>query len=516
LVNRGTGDFNGSAIDAIRLSTDNLPGNDTFLANFNFTGSIPAGGSVLRQQLVTLPLATEGQRHLVITADIGNAVFEHLREDNNTTVSSAIDVTLASLPNLQVTSVTPPLGAFSSQPTTVHFVVTNTGTGPTTSAIWYDAVYLSTDGVLDSGDIYLGAKVNPGFLEPAGSYASSLQVTLPRGIQGDYQLIVVTDSNNHVFENQFETDNVKASATFPVTLTPPPDLQVESVSGPFTAFSGSPAKVSWTVTNNGPGRTLETQWLDDVYLSTDTTLDAADVRLGRLVHQGVLNSGASYSVVNQPMMLPVGIAGNYYFIVVTDVFDQVYENVFEQNNSRSSAAVTNVILTPPPDLVPTFDIIPTSLGAGRDLRVTFTVTNNGISPTVENNWVDRLYLSTDATLDENDLLVQSKTHYGNIGVFESYTDFLDARLPWSAAPGNYYLILATDSTDNVFELENSNNVIATEAAIPLAIEPPDLMPTDLTIPGTLLAGQTISASWTVQNTGVGSTNVSRRMTSFSR
>jgi hypothetical protein len=510
LVNRGTGDFNGSAIDAIRLSTDNLPGNDTFLANFNFTGSIPAGGSVLRQQLVTLPLATEGQRHLVITADIGNAVFEHLREDNNTTVSSAIDVTLASLPNLRVTSVTPPLGAFSSQPTTVHFVVTNTGTGPTTSAIWYDAVYLSTDGVLDSGDIYLGAKVNPGFLEPAGSYASSLQVTLPRGIQGDYQLIVVTDSNNHVFENQFETDNVKASATFPVTLTPPPDLQVESVSGPFTAFSGSPAKVSWTVTNNGPGRTLETQWLDDVYLSTDTTLDAADVRLGRLVHQGVLNSGASYSVVNQPMMLPVGIAGNYYFIVVTDVFDQVYENVFEQNNSRSSAAVTNVILTPPPDLVPTFDIIPTSLGAGRDLRVTFTVTNNGISPTVENNWVDRLYLSTDATLDENDLLVQSKTHYGNIGVFQSYTDFLDARLPWSAAPGNYYLILATDSTDNVFELENSNNVIATEAAIPLAIEPPDLMPTDLTIPGTLLAGHTISASWTVQNTGVGSTNVSRR------
>lgn len=510
LANRGTGDFTGTITDAIRLSTDTVVGNDAFLANFNFTGTIAAGGSVLRQQLVTLPLATEGQRYLVFTTDAGGGVFEHLGENNNSTLSSVIDVTLAPLPNLRVTSVTPPVSAFSSQSTIVNFVVTNTGSGPTTAAVWYDAVYLSSDGVLDSSDVYLGAQVNPGFLEPAGSYASSLQVTLPRGIAGDYQLIVVTDSDNRVFENQFENDNVTVSAVFPVTLTPPPDLQVQSVTGPFSAFSGGPANVSWTVVNNGTGRTLETAWFDDVYLSTNTTLDGSDLRLGTVLHTGFINAGATYSVVNRPFNLPVGISGDYFFIVVTDSQNNVYENVFEQNNVGNSAASTDVRLTPPPDLVPTFTTLPATLSAGREFNVAFTVTNNGISPTVENNWSDRLFLSTDAVLDATDLLVQSKTHYGNVGVFQSYSETLTSSLPWSVSAGNYFLILATDFTDAVFELENANNIVSSATAIPVTVAAPDLVPQTLAAPTALTAGQIISATWTVQNSGIGSTNVSRR------
>lgn len=510
LANRGTGDFAGTITDQIRLSTDAVVGNDTLLANFPFTGLIPAGGYVEREQLVTLPIATEGERFLVLTTDVTAQVYEPFGENNNTTLSSAIAVTLAPLPNLQVTSVTPPTGAFSSQPTTVHYVVTNTGTGPTAAPIWYDAVFLSTDDILDPSDTYLGMQANPGFLALDGSYASSITVTLPRGISGDYQLLVVTDYNNHVFENLGESDNATASPVFSVTLTPPADLQVQSVTGPFSAFSGAPANVSYTIENAGDGRTLEASWYDDVFLSTDQTLDASDVRVGRFLHSGALNAGATYSVIMQPVDLPIGIEGDYYFIVVTDTFNQVYENIFEGNNVAASSASTNVRLTPPPDLVPTFDTLPTSLSAGRSFETAFTVTNWGITPTVEHNWRDYLYLSSDPVLDATDTLLQSKTHYGNLGVFQSYSETFAPVIPWTITPGNYFLILATDADDRVFEIENDNNVVVTTAAIPLTIEAPDLITTSLNAPAAILAGQPFTASWTVSNQGIGSTTISRR------
>src|SRR5690606_21581247 len=157
--------------------------------------------------------------------------------------------------------------------------------------------------------IYLGLQANPGFLEPGGWYASRITVTLPRGISGDYWLLVVTDHEDRVFENLGESDNVTGSSGCAVTLTPPPALRAQCVTGPFSAFSGAAANVSFIVENGGDGRTLETSWYDEVYLSIDETLDVGDVRVGRFLHSGPLNAGATYAVVNQPVELPVGIEG---------------------------------------------------------------------------------------------------------------------------------------------------------------------------------------------------------------
>ena len=121
----------------------------------------------------------------------------------------------------------PPAEAFSSQQAVVEWVVTNNGTGSTSAPVWYDAVWLSTDSVHDGSDTYMGAVANPSYLNPGDSYVSSLTVTLPQGIQGDYWFIIQTDSSNHVYEHNRENDNIGVEEETHVTLTPPPDLQVE-------------------------------------------------------------------------------------------------------------------------------------------------------------------------------------------------------------------------------------------------------------------------------------------------
>lgn len=506
LANRGTGNFTGTINDQVRMSSDAAIGGDSFLANFSFTGTIPAGGFVERLQSVTLPIETEGDRWIVITADSQNQAFEHDDEGNNATISDPISVKLAPLPNLQVTLITPPTDARSSQTTSIDFVVTNTGTGPTSSPVWYDQVYLSTDGLLDAGDIYLGRFANPGFLVVGESYVQRVDVTLPRGIDGDFQIIVHTDSTNSVFEDDGEDDNITASSAFTVTLTPPPDLQVQSIAPVLSAFSGQLVDLSWTIVNEGTGRTAETSWWDDVYLSDDDQI-GGDTYLGRVRHNGFLDPDQTYTASGQ-FRLPTGIEGDYYFMVRTDTFNNVYENVFESNNDGISATATNVNLTPPPDLVPTLDGVPTELDGGRSFSVTYTVANNGFTQTVSGGWQDELWLSADDVLDSGDIRLSAVSRGASLGPFQSYQHTFSSVLPWTLLEQDYRLIVVTDALDREFEVDNENNSVVS-GPISLTTSPPDLAVAAVSAPSSVNAGSIVDFSWQVVNQGVGATNTSR-------
>ena len=63
-------------------------------------------------------------------------------------------------------------------------------------------------------------------------------------------------------------------------------------------------------------------------MSADETIDGGDYLVGQVTHTGTLNSGESYSV-SHDAVLPVGVSGDYFFIVQTDAQDGVFEHVFE-------------------------------------------------------------------------------------------------------------------------------------------------------------------------------------------
>src|SRR5262245_20475665 len=82
------------------------------------------------------------------------------------------------------------------------------------------------------------------------------------------------------------------------------DLALVAVPGPISAQAGSVIGITWTVANQGDQAT-STAWFDQVYFSTDATLDAGDDLLGGSLHaeETPLAPGASV-VVQRSALLP--------------------------------------------------------------------------------------------------------------------------------------------------------------------------------------------------------------------
>ena len=88
-----------------------------------------------------------------------------------------------------------------------------------------------------------------------------MKVTLPVGVSGSYYIIVDTDAGGAVFENGATANNVLAtSSPTTVNLTPPPDLQVNSVAAVGTSvLAGHSLSIQYTVeSEHGPEYSLFT------------------------------------------------------------------------------------------------------------------------------------------------------------------------------------------------------------------------------------------------------------------
>ena len=77
------------------------------------------------------------------------------------------------------------------------YTVSNTGTRATREDRWIDRVFLSRDGSLDSGDYLLGSFDRIGALGAGESYQETLDLALPLGIEGDFTIIVETDTTSN-------------------------------------------------------------------------------------------------------------------------------------------------------------------------------------------------------------------------------------------------------------------------------------------------------------------------------
>ncbi|MFI5379361.1 MAG: CARDB domain-containing protein, partial [Tepidisphaerales bacterium] len=502
--NLGPAAANGSWYDFVYLSSDKNPADGSLAGQFPVTATIAAGASLTRTQDISLPATLNGTFYVIVVAN-GYGNLPEVSTANNTAASnSTLTVTLAPYPDLIVTSVTDPPTAFSGQNITVTWQVKNIGTGPTTTPLWYDQVYISPTPTFSTNDFPLGRAVNPSYLDVGQSYSTTATFTVPDSYAGTFYLIVQADVYNGV--NEFgpggKENNITAGGAVDIKLTPPPNLAVQSVLAPSGAFSGQAVSVSWQVGNTGPGATLagDSSWFDGLYLSTTPSVTAASLRLGDFQHTGVLTAGQSY--LNQALVaLPVGISGQYYFVVVADEFQQVFENGLLLDNTRASSGTT-VALTPPPDLAVTSITAPSSILAGHTLSVTYTVANEGSTATPNAYWLDSLYISTKPTLDNTATLIGSQRYPALLNPGDTYQGNVSGQLPYDIS-GNYYVFVQTNSDGTVFELDTTNNVASAPMSVTYA--PPDLVVKSVSAPTALQSGAAVLASWTVANQGAGDT-----------
>lgn len=409
-------------------------------------------------------------------------------------------------PDLVVTSVTAPSTSYSGRKIEVTWVVKNAGVGITTVPDWRDQLYIQPDSVFNvNSAVMLEYKSNISALNINESYESKMEVTLPEGIGGKFYIFVYTDRNNSQLELS-EDNNFKRSAAIQISLTPAPDLIVNSFIVPSQTYNGQKIPVSFTIKNRGAGPTVTSGWYDYIYLSQDSVIDNKAIYLRSFERQGILKKDSSYTI-NDSVKIPHDVFGKYYLIIQSDKYNSVYEYTGESNNIKT--AQVQVLVVAAPDLAVQSVSLPTAGFSGKKVKLQWTVKNGGTSETFESGWYDRLYLSKTASLDEKTATVLSTVHhYGAVKADSNYTVSDSFAIP-NGLSGDYYLFVKTDFDSRVFEYTyEDNNILKSTNVIKITLTPwADLQVTTIAAEPGLTAGRPALISYTVKNAGSGPVTV---------
>ncbi len=487
------------------------------VGTFAETNELTNGSEYGGQATVIPPAGISGDYYFFVVTNSDGAVFENGLTANNIGVSSVVFVNPAVLPQLDVTSINVPSAALASHALTFSYTVANVGAAGVSVNSWSDAYYLSPTPAFNAATaISLGSKAIDAALSAGSGYSEGVNVTLPDGISGTYYLLVETDSGNAILQ-QTRADDLEASGSIQIS-SQPADLAVTAASAPSMGSGGNAALVTWTVVNQGSGDTAINTWNDAVYGSTSPTFDSSAVFLESFTHNGLLAVGGSYQQ-SQIVTLPFGVTGNYYLFVVTNLVAPgqnapVYEAGATANNVSTALPISMV--QNPADLEVTQVGAPTTATPGTSVNITWTVADDGAGPTNAGYWDDDVWVSTNTTLGTggDDVYLGTLLHNTQLSSGGSYQASLNVTLPATLAGGNYYFIVATNrpvappndpnnqGVENLYESNFSNNETATSSTTAIAaLDLPQLSVSNIVLPAAAYAGQPLTVSWTVTNTG---------------
>ncbi|MBI3892662.1 MAG: hypothetical protein HY303_14165, partial [Candidatus Wallbacteria bacterium] len=407
--------------------------------------------------------------------------------------------------DLFCSSVVPsPTNVQAGQPLSVAVTVQNTGSSPVSVQV---NVYLSTDPIITSSDLFLGSMPNVG-VPPGGASNLSPTFTVPTGISGQFYAGALVDPSNLIPETN-ENNNATPS-TGPITVTsgaaggPRPDLVAENVHGPSSASAGSSITVSGSIRNTAPSSGADPSDADFV-ISTDITITLADGLLARVPISPLAPS--QFQNVARTVTLPGGLApGNYFIGLIADSTSRVQES---NENNNSQVAFSSLNITggttgggPLPDLIAENLAVPATATLGGQIIVSGSIRNMAPSSGAAAS-VAQFFLSADHVLDAGDTPIGGEPVPPlSPGAFVSLNNRSYA-IPTLMTAGNYFLLLVADGGHAVTEADELNNVASSTTSVNITsgggTSKPDLVSENVSGPSSATAGGNIAVSGSVRN-----------------
>jgi len=385
---------------------------------------------------------------------------------------------LRTVPDLAVTEVQAPAAANSGQTITISWKVKNNGPGNTgTNQRWTDAVFLSFDSLPNFSippaigpaawnqlefpvkPLLVATKPNPAALDSGQQYENSVNFTIPVNYSQTYYAYVITNypaGQDAPLQMTTANDTARAANAIQVSLSPTPDLRVDSVLTTAITFSGSTINVSYKVKNYGVLTPAPTSWIDKVYISPSAIFDVNTAILLKAPKpnntyyfsapdavfsaNGQLQQDSSV-YRNVQVVVPNFIQGTYFIHVQTNADNRIYEAALSNNNTN--LVQFQVLLTPTPQLtINSLNVPFTTASTTQLMAINWNVFNQGFADNLQRNkghyyvpyacvangntitgyrdslgyggsvWEDRVYLSNNpAGLDiGNAVLLGTATH----------------------------------------------------------------------------------------------------------
>ena len=435
---QNTGGDNGSSdiLWSAYISTDTfLDGSDTIFDSGSII-SLNSGALSGNISLSGTWPSVAGTYYLILAVSSA----DETDNTNNTLASGAFTITDPDIdyivtPGSITTTGNPALGGGSISET---FTIRNDGADNGSANVYWSA-YISTDTTFDDpGD----TPVDSGWISSLNGGAVSAAVSIDSGSwpvvasTTDYYLFVNVSSADETAGNEVNNNEY---VTFTVNV---PDIDYEVISltnNTPSANINDPISETFEVQNTG-GNNGSADILWAAYISSDTILDGGDT---------VIDSGSRPSLNSTVASGNIPVtgtwsegAGNFYLIVTVSSSDETDTG----NNKLVSGPFTitapgNVDYTVS-DVTSTFTIATT----GGVLSESFDITNvGGLAGGAIVNW--EAFASSDNVWDAGDTSLGTGSISG-LGAGATQADIAIIQNWNVASPGDYYLIVKVDSTDD--------------------------------------------------------------------
>ena len=508
--NTGTKPTNEDWEDCIYLSKNLHDNNNNKLFCLKNPKALQADESYERIQEIELPSWYQGYHWIIAETDVNDHLLE-IDDYNNQRVSEPLLISLTTCPDLipieDVKSSTQILN--SGQDAHIQWQIKNIGNESTNTIHWYDQLLISETKDLKSSIPVKKLYKNQMALGPDEIYQQSVYARIPDGLQGEYFLIVKTDTQNQMKECNEQNNTLISKEPVSIVYNEPPLISIQDLNViPSQIWQGSEVTVQWRLSNNGKIPTGEFKLNHALFLSSDNILgDNNDILLKNTgdIFAGHLNPDQTSDIIKTEVTIPFNIGGKYYIFVWPDPA--------EKNNFNTSYAFIpiEIIISVTPNLIINKIQHPDIGLSGHNIKLSWNVENVSGEETYIVSWNDVIFLSKDKTLNENkdDILLKNIRHYGFLGENESYTITTNVSIPTDII-GEYYFIVKTDYNNELFEggFEN-DNLRVSDRIINIKDIKTDLIVEDVTVKHQdkdfveILSGETISVQWFDKNSAPG-------------
>lgn len=482
------------------------------------SGVLAPGDSSHRGLTMTVPNGLSGDYYVYVEADRNDRIFEAGNENNNVTRgANKLHINLSPWPDLIVRNIQLPDTIRAGDTVPMKFTIVNQGLASTFGSGFKTKAFFQVDSAWNPVQAKEIASIDYSrVLEPGDSIQFTVNVSMPMlslvvaGLDSftTAPVFIHVDERDAIYEHTDENNNRVRSDSFYIFCPPPVDLLIDDADFPFTNLnSGGAATVSWSVENISSTTAYWNYpfWYDGIFLSRDTIWDGFnDVFVTDWVRPGPLGMNQGYQDARTFNLLN-GLSGDYYVFMVTD-----HTNLNRDGNPDNNAwlmrdmmgqpKVLHVTLSPYPDLEPTLFIAPQTAAAGQPIEIDYRVQNRGVGPTQAGSWTDQVYLSTDFVIDPGDTILGTNVYNSILGVGQAYRDTMSITLP-ATASGNYVLLFKTDVNNVLYEHQAENNNEAFAYLVVYRPPPSDLVITRITVPDSMIAGDTATIRWTLRNVG---------------
>ncbi len=433
------------------LSPDENITTDDILIGSRSLGKLAPGGaeSTVTWTKATIPAGTaSGTYYLGAIADYENAIDEIIAESNNSLTGNQIVISEV-YADVAVTALSGPAMAAPGQQIPVGYTIKNQGSGRAWQSFSI-GFYLSTDNIITTDDIYLGA---PGWFGSmfAGSEfeQTDLLVTIPDSVaEGVYYLGAIADAYGFVVNESNPANNALAGGQINIS-SQAPDLAPVSL----TAGINNTDQLTVTVEIENQGQLNANATVLGIYLSSDTSITTDDYLIG-IESIDSLHAGASTLLTATKTILHTVPNGVYYAGVIADYENALFE-IDDANNSFAGNQVTVNLPSIPelPDLIVSDFAAPAVVSRASYLISTVSLTNQG--PVDSNYSRCRVYLSNDAVWSADD---RELDDFGEYGLMAGKTMSRTVSGWINEEPGDYYIIAVADADSDMDEGNEDNNI----------------------------------------------------------